>query len=215
MVRGLNAKAWLAGIALSLSFPLLAHADGGQTAGDPVVGQKKFYTCYGCHGIPNYKNAYPDYAVPKLRHQNSAYIVSALQEYRSGDRPHATMHAQAASLSDQDMADIAAYLQGADALKPTATVVGTTPAQFAPCVACHGSNGQGIAAPMNPQPPILAGQHVDYLEQALTSYHNGRRKNVVMDSMAQLLKTDEDIKIVAAYLASQQSPLVTATEASK
>jgi cytochrome c553 len=219
MVRGLNAKAsakaWLAGIALSLSFPLLAHADGEQASGDPAVGQKKFYTCYGCHGIPNYKNAYPDYAVPMLRHQNAAYIVSALQEYRSGDRPHATMHAQAASLSDQDMADIAAYLQGAEALKPTASVVGTAPPQFAPCVACHGSNGQGIAAPMNPKPPILAGQHVDYLEQALASYHNGRRKNAVMDSMAQLLKTDEDIKIVAAYLASQQSPLVTATETSK
>ena len=210
MVRGLKAKAWLAGVALSLSFPLLAHADG-----DPVVGQKKFYTCYGCHGIPNYKNAYPDYNVPKLRHQNSAYIVSALQEYRNGDRPHATMHAQATSLSDQDMADIAAYLQGADALAPTTAVVGKTPTQFEPCAACHGVNGQGVAAPLNPKPPILAGQHVDYLEQALTSYHNGRRKNVVMDGMAQLLKTDEDIKVVAEYLASQQSPLVTATETSK
>jgi cytochrome c553 len=210
MVRGMKAKAWLAGIALSLSVPLLAHA-----AGDPALGQKKFYTCYGCHGIPNYRNAYPDYSVPMLRHQNAAYLVAALQEYRNGDRPHATMHAQASSLSDQDIQDIAAYLQGAEPVKPTTTVVGTTPKQFEPCAACHGINGQGTAAEMNPKPPVLAGQHVDYLEQALASYHNGRRKNVVMDSMAQLLKTDEDVKAVADYLAKQTSPLITADENSK
>jgi cytochrome c553 len=210
MVRGLKAKAWLAGIALSLSFPLWAHA-----AGDPALGQKKFYTCYGCHGIPNYKNAYPDYAVPKLRHQNAAYLVAALQEYRNGERPHATMHAQAASLSDQDMEDIAAYLQGPEPVKPTTTVVGTAPKAAAPCLACHGENGQGVAAPMNPKPPVLAGQQLDYLEQALTAYKNGRRKNVVMDGMARLLTTDEDVKAVAAYFASQSSPLATATETSK
>jgi cytochrome c553 len=68
---------------------------------------------------------------------------------------------------------------------------------------------------MNPKPPVLAGQHVDYLEQALTSYRNGRRKNVVMDGMARLLTSDEDVKIVAAYFAGQPSPLVTASEDSK
>ena len=78
----------------------------------------KFYTCYGCHGIANYRNAYPDYSVPKLRHQNADYLIAALQEYRDGTRPHATMHAQAASLSDQDIEDIAAYLQGAEPVKP-------------------------------------------------------------------------------------------------
>ncbi len=220
MIRGLKAAkaspmAWLAGVALSFSFTVVAHAAGDPAAGDPVAGQKKFYTCYGCHGIPNYKNAYPDYNVPKLRHQYSAYIVAALQEYRSGQRPHATMHAQAASLSDADMEDIAAYLQGAEPVTPTTTVVGTTPKQVAACVACHGENGQGIAAPLSPKPPVLAGQHVDYLEQALTSYRNGRRKNVVMGGMAQLLTSDEDVKIVAAYFASQPSPLVTATVSSK
>jgi cytochrome c553 len=85
----------------------------------------------------------------------------------------------------------------------------------AQCVACHGENGLGVAAPMDPKPPVLAGQHVDYLEQALTTYRNGRRKNVVMGGMAQLLKTDEDIKVVAAYFASQPSPLITAKTTSK
>ena len=208
MLSRLTANAWLAGLALTC-LSLGAHA-----AGDPAKGEMKFYTCYGCHGIPNYRNAYPDYTVPKLRHQNSAYIVAALQEYRSGDRPHATMHAQAASLSDQDIEDIAAYLQGAPSAKPAAAAVPPkVPKQAAPCVACHGENGLGVE--LTPKPPILAGQHVDYLEQALTSYHNGRRQDAIMDSMAQMLTTEEDIKVVAAFFASQPSPLATASTASK
>ncbi len=140
--------------------------------------------------------------------------MAALQEYRNGDRPHATMHAQAASLSDQDMEDIAAYLQGPEPVKPAAPV-GTVPKQVAACAACHGENGLGVEAPLTPKPAVLAGQHVDYLEQALVAYRNGRRKNVVMDGMAQLLKGDDDVKIVAEYFASQPSPLVTATTGSK
>ena len=209
MISRLNALMWL-GTALSLSWTLGAHA-----AGDPVQGEKKFYTCYGCHGLEDYRNAYPDYTVPRLRHQQAAYIVAALQEYRSGERPHATMHAQAASLSDQDMEDIAAYLQGADPVKPSAAVAGKVPKQVAACVACHGENGLGVEAPLTPKPALLAGQHVDYLEQALAAYRNGRRKNVVMAGMAQLLTTDEDVKIAAAYFAGQSSPLTTASTGSK
>jgi cytochrome c553 len=206
MLSRLNATAWLAGTALSLSLPLVAHA-----AGDPAQGEKKFYTCYGCHGIDNYRNAYPNYSVPKLRHQNGAYIIAALQEYRSGARPHATMHAQASSLSDQDIADIAAYLQSGDAVKPGAAVAANAPKQVAACVACHGGNGLGVDAPLDPKPPVLAGQHGDYLEQALIQYRNGRRQNVVMRGMAQLLTTDADVRIAAEYFADQASPLTTAT----
>ena len=75
MLCRLNGLAWLASTALSLSWSLGAHA-----AGNPVDGEKKFYTCYGCHGIDNYRNAYPDYSVPKLRHQHASYIVAALHE---------------------------------------------------------------------------------------------------------------------------------------
>jgi cytochrome c553 len=210
MLSRLNGLAWLASTALSLSWSLGAHA-----AGNPADGEKKFYTCYGCHGIDNYRNAYPDYSVPMLRHQNAAYIVAALQEYRSGARPHATMHAQAASLSDQDMEDIAAYLQGAEPVKPSAAVTGKVPKQVAACVACHGETGLGVEAPLTPKPAILAGQHVDYLEQALDAYRNGRRQNVVMDSMAKLLLSEEDVKIASAYFAGQTSPLATATTGSK
>ncbi|HEY1312498.1 MAG TPA: c-type cytochrome [Steroidobacteraceae bacterium] len=205
MLSRLNGMAWLA-TALSLSWSLGAYA-----AGNPAEGEKKFYTCFGCHGIENYRNAYPDYSVPKLRHQNASYIVAALQEYRSGERPHPTMHAQAASLSDQDMEDIAAYLQGAEPVKANAAVNGKVPKQVSACVACHGENGLGVDAPLTPKPAVIAGQHVDYLEQALTAYRNGRRKNVVMDGMARLLTSDEDVKIAAAYFAGQTSPLVSAT----
>jgi cytochrome c553 len=190
----------------------LAHS--AHAAGDPVAGHKKFYTCYGCHGVETYKNAYPDYSVPELRHQNAAYIIAALHEYRSGDRPHPTMHAQASSLSDQDIEDIAAYLQGPEPVSPPAPA-GAPPPQAAACVACHGVNGLGVAAPLDPKPPILAGQHEDYLVEALKSYHNKRRKNVVMNGMAQLLATEHDIDVVADYFAHQPSPLETATPDSK
>lgn len=79
-------------------------------AGDPAAGQKKNSMCAGCHGIPDYRTAFPEvYSVPKLGGQHAAYIVNALQEYKSGARSHPSMRAIAAGLSDQDMADLAAY----------------------------------------------------------------------------------------------------------
>src|SRR5580692_11371747 len=211
MLCRLKGLAWLASTAaLGLSLSQVANA-----AGDPALGEKKFYTCFGCHGIDGYKNAYPDYSVPKLRHQHAAYIIAALHEYQSGERPHATMHAQAASLSDQDIEDIAAYLQGPEPAKPSPPASGKAPKQVAACVACHGETGLGVESPLTPKPAVIAGQHVDYLEQALTAYRNGRRKNVVMDGMAQLLTSDEDVKIAAEYFADQASPLATASTDSK
>jgi cytochrome c553 len=209
MLSRLNRLVWLASTALSLSWSLGAHA-----AGDPAQGEKKFYTCFGCHGLKDYRNAYPEYRVPMLRHQHASYIVAALQEYRSGERPHATMHAQASSLSDQDIEDIAAYLQGSEPVKPNAAVTGKLPTRLTGCVACHGENGLGVEAPLTPKPPVLAGQHADYLEEALMAYRTGRRKNIVMSGMAQLL-TNDDVKVVAKYFGAQSSPLATAQPDSK
>lgn len=98
----------LLALTATLSCAAAAYADG-----DAAAGKVKFYTCVGCHGIPNYANAYPAYKVPKLGGQNADYIVSALNEYKNGARSHPTMHAQASTLSDQDIADIAAYLSAA------------------------------------------------------------------------------------------------------
>lgn len=82
-----------------------AHAEG-----DKAAGRKLVYTCAGCHGVPGYTNAYPQYPVPKIAGQNEQYIVNALHGYRNGDRKHPTMDAQAESLSDANIQDIAAYL---------------------------------------------------------------------------------------------------------
>lgn len=78
--------------------------------GDVTKGKALAYTCTGCHGITDYKNAYPSYRVPKIAGQNETYIVAALNGYRKGERNHPTMKAQASSYTDADIADIAAYL---------------------------------------------------------------------------------------------------------
>ena len=78
--------------------------------GDAARGRQLTYTCQGCHGVTGYKNAYPNYHVPKIGGQAAAYLVNALTEYQQGNRKHPTMQAQAESFSAQDIADIAAYL---------------------------------------------------------------------------------------------------------
>src|SRR5215510_16207399 len=78
--------------------------------GDPARGQARAQMCEGCHGIADYRTAYPQvYPVPKIGEQQAAYIVKALQDYKTGVRKHLTMRGIAATLSDQDMADLAAY----------------------------------------------------------------------------------------------------------
>lgn len=87
----------------SVATPLLAE-------GDPAAGKNKTSMCAGCHGIPGFRAAYPEtYQVPKLGGQNPGYIVAALKAYKAGERNHATMKAIASGLTEQDMADLAAY----------------------------------------------------------------------------------------------------------
>lgn len=82
-------------------------------AGDPDAGRIKASTCMGCHGIPLYNNVYPTYRVPKIGGMSAEYLELALKAYRDGERDHPTMMSQAMSLSDQDIADIAAFLANA------------------------------------------------------------------------------------------------------
>ena len=100
-------------VALLLTAGLLLTAEPAGADGDIQSGKVKSYTCTGCHGIPGYKNVYPTFHVPKLGGQNEAYIISALLAYRKGLRGHDTMHLNASSLSDQDIADIAAFFSTA------------------------------------------------------------------------------------------------------
>ena len=87
-----------------------ALAQQAAPAGDPAEAHKKIAMCEGCHGIPGYRTAYPDvYHVPKLGGQSAVYISNALNAYKSGQRKHPSMRGIAASLSDKDIADLAAY----------------------------------------------------------------------------------------------------------
>jgi cytochrome c553 len=78
--------------------------------GNAEAGRQLAYTCQGCHGITGYKNAYPSFKVPLIGGQSAEYLSQALREYRDGSRKHPTMQAQAQSFSDQDIADLAAFL---------------------------------------------------------------------------------------------------------
>lgn len=128
-------------------------------AGNVESGRIKANTCMGCHGIPNYNNVYPSYRVPKLGGQSPELTVQALKAYKNGERPHKTMQAQAANLSEQDMQDIAAYLAAAPQ-HPGSRAAGGSNSELEKaksCAACHGANGAqpvpGIGA------PVLAGQY--------------------------------------------------------
>src|SRR5258706_111041 len=93
----------------ALAAPSLAWAQGALN-GDPAAGARKTQMCRGCHGIDGWRTAYPEvYGVPKVGGQHQVYIVKALQAYKSGERSHPSMKAIAATLSDQDMADLAGY----------------------------------------------------------------------------------------------------------
>ncbi len=189
-------------IVLLLVAPLAALAQA--PAGDAKRGQTLAYTCNGCHAIPNYKNVYPTYSVPRLHGQRAQYLEAALKAYKSGERSHGTMHSQAASLSEQDMADVAAYLAGPNVLTESKSDVKPSdrPKATEICLACHGTNGVGITADY----PTIAGQQRDYIERALIDYKKGARKNAIMAPMAATL-TAQDITELAAYYSSQTPAL--------
>lgn len=182
-----------------------AHA-----AGDPAAGKYKFTTCAGCHGVPGYNNVYPTYHVPKLGGQHPEYIIAAAKEYQAGDRPHPTMHANASTLSDEDMADIAAYVSSfgpADEAPPVRGNATAGKQKNATCASCHGQDGNGS----DPNFPRLAGQYEDYLLKALQDYHSSKRKNAIMNGMVSTL-SEQDLSDLAAYFAGQSKGLTTVTQ---
>ena len=199
MVSTLRGWVRVTGVALAL-----ALAAPGQAAGDAQRGKQIGYTCLGCHGIENYKNVYPTYNVPKLVGQHPEYLVAALKAYRGKQRSHGTMYAQASSLSDQDMQDVAAYLASVP-LASSARAIGTVPAKVTSlCSACHGANGVGLMG----EYPTLAGQHADYLVRALVEYQKGDRKNAIMQSFVVQLSA-ADIKAIADFYGAQRPELQT------
>jgi cytochrome c553 len=187
--------------------------------GDANAGEKKIAMCIGCHGIVGYQASFPEvYKVPKISGQSEKYISTVLNAYKKGERKHPTMRGIADSLSDQDMADIAAYyanhgkVEGAalpdKAKEPNAKVAALL--TKGACASCHGEN---FAKPIDPSYPKIAGQNADYLFVALKSYKvegaaTWGRSNGVMGGVAKQFSNAE-LKELANYMAAQQGDLKT------
>ena len=204
--------------ALTLSLAL-AGLCSTALAQDVKAGEKKAAMCIGCHGIAGYQASFPEvHRVPKISGQNAKYIASALVAYQKGDRKHPTMRAISASLTEQDMADLAAFYEqhgrssvatvSQTAQQPSADVKALL--DKGACASCHGAD---FAKPVDPSYPKLAGQHADYLFVALKSYkvqgnpHIGRN-NAIMGAQVQQFKPAE-LKAMAAYLGSLPGDLKT------
>ena len=143
--------------------------------GDVKAGQGKVAMCIGCHGIEGYRASFPQvHQVPKISGQSAAYIAAALEAYRKGDRLHPSMRAVAQSMSDQDIADVAAYYAAHQAQAAESVPAHDPPAEVAAliekgaCFSCHGTN---FGKPIDPSYPKIAGQHADYLYVALKDSH--------------------------------------------
>ncbi len=192
-------------------------------AQDAKEGEKKVAMCIGCHGIPGYQASFPEiHKVPMIAGQGAKYIVAALTAYKKGERKHPTMRAIAASLTDADIADVAAFYdqqgkEGAVAEAPAAAPA--PPAQVAEllkkgnCASCHGDN---MSKPIDPSYPKLAGQHADYLYVALKAYQLDKnpkvgRSNAIMAGMARPF-TLAEIKLLANYIGSMPGELKTVTQ---
>jgi cytochrome c553 len=188
------------------SFSALAQ----EVKGDAAAGKTKIAMCIGCHGIVGYQASFPEiYKVPKISGQGAKYIVSALNAYKKGERKHPTMRGIADSLSDQDMADVAAYYQGHGAVAgeaaPGKAEDGSAKAaelvKKGACITCHGDS---FSKPLDPTYPKIAGQHADYLFVALKSYKTENnpqvgRSNGIMAGIAKQFSNAE-MKELATYI---------------
>jgi len=195
--------------------------------GDASAGQTKNAMCIGCHGIKGYQSSFPEvYKVPMISGQNAAYISAALHAYKKGDRKHPTMRSIADTLTEQDIADLAAYYSGHGTAagaqlpaKPEKEPGADVQALLAKanCASCHGAN---FSQPIDPSYPKIAGQHADYLFVALKAYKNDNAANAnakvgrahpIMGGMAKQY-TNAELKAMAQYLSSVQGDLKVVSE---
>lgn len=190
---------------LSFSAALVAVPAGA--AGDAAAGKAKAAACASCHGADG-NSANPEW--PKLAGQHDKYLAKQLANFKAGDRSNPMMSPMAAPLSDQDMADIAAYFssQTLNLGKADPALVeageklyrgGNATSGVAACMACHGPNGMG-----NPQAnfPRLSGQHAAYTVNQLKAFRAGDRSNdagKMMQNIAARM-TDDEMKAVASYI---------------
>ncbi len=189
--------------------------------GDAAAGGKKNALCIGCHGIKGYHIGFPEvHQVPKINGQGAGYIRAALHAYKAGERKHPSMRTLASSLTDQDMADLAAYYEstGNGATLPATAADGSAKAvelvTQGGCTSCHGPN---FSKPIDPSYPKIAGQHADYLYVALRSYKTNDRPLIgrghpIMGGVAKQF-SNADLKVLADYVGSLPSELQTVQRA--
>ena len=195
-----------------------AHAQDAK--GDAKAGEAKIAMCIGCHGIHGYQASFPEvYKVPMISGQNAKFIVSALNAYKKGERKHPSMRGIADPLSDQDIADVAAYYEAHGKVEGAAAPAKAAPAPSAKvaelltkggCVACHGAD---FNKPIDPSYPKVAGQHADYLFVALKSYKTEGnatwgRANGIMGGVAKQFSNAE-LKELSKYISSLPGELKT------
>ena len=203
--------------ALTVSL-VTATAQAQDINGDAKAGATKNAMCIGCHGIKGYQATFPEvYKVPMISGQGAKYIMSALHAYKKGDRKHPTMRGIAESLSDQDIADLAAYYSASGVVsgaqlpaKPSKEPSAEVQALLgkANCASCHGAN---FSTPIDPTYPKIAGQHPDYLFVALKAYKTENnpkvgRGNAIMAGMAKQY-TNAELKLLAGYISSVDTEL--------
>jgi len=178
-----------------------------QAAGDAEAGKAKAATCTACHGTDG-NSAAPNF--PKLAGQHASYTAKQLADFKAGARTDATMNAMAAPLSEQDMADLAAFYStqqvkvgtaAADKVEHGETLyrAGNTATGVSACAACHGPTGSGNAMANFPS---LSGQHADYTVAQLKNFRAGARANDAGSMMRSIAgkMTDAEIEAVAQYI---------------
>ncbi len=187
-----------------------AHAQ--EVKGSALAGEKKIAMCIGCHGIVGYQASFPEiHKVPKISGQSGKFIVTSLGAYKKGERKHPTMRGIANSLSEQDMADLAAYYENhgkvvgavAPVKAPEASGKVAELLKKGACISCHGDN---FSKPLDPSYPKIAGQHADYMFVALKSYkaeNNPQvgRSNAIMGGIAKQFSNAE-LKELAGYVSA-------------
>jgi len=174
---------------------------------DLAKGEASFAgACAACHGADGNSGTPVN---PILAQQHPQYLVKQLQEFKSGKRANAVMSGMAATLSDEDMKNVAYWLHSKTAkpgfAKDKELVAlgeriyrgGIADRQVAACAGCHSPNGAGIPA----QYPRLGGQHAEYLSAQLSGFRDGLRKNNLQMSQVAAKLNDREIKAVSDYIA--------------
>mgnify|MGYP006074047857 CR=1 FL=1 len=202
----------LAAVVVTLALTSTVYA--ATPKGDAAAGEQKSVTCAACHGADG-NSMVPTF--PKLAGLGDKYLLKQMQDIRSGLRPVATMAGQVDNMSDQDLADIAAYYNGqtrtrgvtdAELLELGRKVYmsGIMERKVAACSGCHSPTGQGN----NPGGfPALAGQHADYIVAQLTMFRKGYEDESgrINDGDNKIMRTtafelsDLEIQAVASYAA--------------